>query len=297
MSIVKSFSVGEGDMFCIKHNVDSFTTIDCCYSDDDNRNAIFNEIKNLSNSKGISRFISTHPDEDHIKGINEFYTEVDITNFYCVENEATKEDETDSFKQYCELRDSSKAYYVEKGCRRRWLNEEDEERGGAGINFLWPITSDDDYKDELVKAKEGTSYNNISPIFTYSVEDGVKIMWMGDIEHVFLEKIKEKIEWDEIDILFAPHHGRESGKVSSDVLKQLNPQIIVVGEAPSENLNYYSGYNTITQNLAGDITFDCGNDKVDVYVSNFNYNVSFLSDDEKSDTDIKHYIGSFTPKA
>jgi hypothetical protein len=30
MSIVKSFSVGDGDMFYIKHNSDNFTTIDCC---------------------------------------------------------------------------------------------------------------------------------------------------------------------------------------------------------------------------------------------------------------------------
>lgn len=37
MSIVKSFSVGDGDMFYIDHNSDNFTTIDCCYSDDENK--------------------------------------------------------------------------------------------------------------------------------------------------------------------------------------------------------------------------------------------------------------------
>ena len=30
MSIVKSFSVGNGDMFYIKHNSSNFTIIDCC---------------------------------------------------------------------------------------------------------------------------------------------------------------------------------------------------------------------------------------------------------------------------
>ena len=29
MSIIKSFSVGEGDMFYIQHNSDNFTVIDC----------------------------------------------------------------------------------------------------------------------------------------------------------------------------------------------------------------------------------------------------------------------------
>ena len=34
MSKVKSFSVGNGDMFYIRHNSDNFTTIDCCLTDD-----------------------------------------------------------------------------------------------------------------------------------------------------------------------------------------------------------------------------------------------------------------------
>ena len=44
MSIVKSFSVGNGDMFYIKHGVDSFTIIDC-NMDDSNREFIVTEIK------------------------------------------------------------------------------------------------------------------------------------------------------------------------------------------------------------------------------------------------------------
>ena len=67
MSVVKSFSVGDGDMFYIDHNSDNFTTIDCCYSDDDNKETNFEEMKQLASKKGITRFISTHPDEDHIK--------------------------------------------------------------------------------------------------------------------------------------------------------------------------------------------------------------------------------------
>ena len=45
MSIVKSFSVGDGDMFYIDHNSDNFTTIDCCYSDDENKETNFEEMK------------------------------------------------------------------------------------------------------------------------------------------------------------------------------------------------------------------------------------------------------------
>ena len=297
MSIIKSISVGNGDMFYIKHGSSNFTIIDC-NMDDTNRQKITDEIISESSDKDITRFISTHPDEDHIHGLKYLDDKIGILNFYCVKNEATKSDETDDFKKYCELRDSDKAYYVSKGCRRKWMNVSSEERGCAGINYLWPITSDEDYQEALEKVKEGKEYNNISPIFTYSVENNVKMMWMGDMEHDFLEKIKEKIEWPEIDILFAPHHGRDSGKVSEDVLKKLNPHIIIIGEAPSQYLNYYSGYNTITQNSAGDIVFDCSGDYVDIYIEkeSYRYDTDFLEDKSKSDSSYGHYLGSFKPK-
>ena len=276
MSRVRSFSVGEGDMFYIKHNSDNFTTIDCCNSSALNRLAIFHEIQNESNGKNINRFISTHPDDDHIRGLKEYDDKFGILNFYCVDNDTTKEDVTDDFKTYCNLRDGEKHFYLYKGCQRKWMNVSDNERGSAGINCLWPITSDSDYKQALNDARDGKSPNNISPIITYSIEDGAKFMWMGDLEHDFQEKIKDKISWPSIDILFAPHHGRDSGKVPEDVLKALSPKIIVIGEAPSKDLNYYQGYNTITQNTAGDITFECTGNLVHVYVSSEIYSVNYL---------------------
>ena len=171
-----------------------------------------------------------------------------------------------------------------------------DDNGSSGINFLWPITSNPNYADALQKAADGTAFNNISPIFTYSLDRGVIMMWMGDMEHDFLEKIKETISWKEIDILFAPHHGRASGKVSSDVLKKLNPKLIVIGEAPSEHLDYYSGYNTITQNLAKDITFKCETGKVHIYVSSPTYSVDYLNNEGCADNSLGYYLGTFDTK-
>lgn len=298
MSIIKSFSVGNGDMFYIHHNTDNFTTIDCYYENEKERDKQFQEMAEMAKTKGITRFISTHPDEDHIKGIEEFCNTVGISNFYCVKNQATKKDESDSFKKYCTLRDSDKAYYVYKGCSRKWMNVSDETRGCAGINFLWPITTNEDFREVLNKAKDGKEYNNISPIFTYSLHNGVKVMWMGDMEHDFLEKIKDEIDWPEVDILFAPHHGRSSGKVSSDVLKKLDPYIIVIGEAPSKDLDYYSSYHTIKQNSTGDISFKCEEGKVHIYITNYNYgwDTSFLSNESNYDTELGHYLGTFSTK-
>ena len=67
MSIIKSLSVGNGDMFYVKHNSSNFTIIDC-NMDETVRKEITEEIKSESKDKDIKRFIYTHPDDDHIQG-------------------------------------------------------------------------------------------------------------------------------------------------------------------------------------------------------------------------------------
>ena len=106
------------------------------------------------------------------------------------------------------------------------------------------------------------------------------------------EKIKDAIELPKADIVFAPHHGRKSGKIPKEWMDSIAPQMVVIGEAPSGELNYLSDYNTITQNSAKDIIFDCDSGFVDVYVSNENYSVDFLDDKKKPDKYGATYIGT-----
>ena len=276
MSIIKSLSVGNGDMFYIKHNSDNFSIIDCCISDD-NKEEILEELKKESQDKTIKRFISTHPDDDHIRGLEYLNQEMPIWNFYCVGNTATKKYETTDFKQYCSLRDdSNKAFSLEKGCSRCWLNNFNNDRGSSGIHILWPVTSNEHYKEALQQALAGDSPNNISPIIKYSLESGANVLWMGDLETDFMKNIEESLSLDKVDILFAPHHGRDSGKVPKSWLDILDPKIVVIGEASSEHLNYYSSYNTIKQNSAGTLLFDCIENAVRVYVESDTYGEDFL---------------------
>lgn len=290
MSLVKSLSVGNGDMFYIKHDTDNFSIIDCCIGDTD-KVRIVNELKIKSKGKGITRFISTHPDDDHIRGLSYLDNQMNILNFYCVNNEATKDDETTDFEKYCELRDSNKkSFYIEKGGSRKWINLSDNERGGSGINFLWPILNNEYFKDELIKAKSGENPNNISPIIEYSLKDGAIILWMGDLETDFMENIKGKLNLTKVNILFAPHHGRDSGSLPTELLDAMNPEIIIIGEANSKHLNYYDGYNTITQNSAGDINLDCIGNKIHIYVGSDTYSVDFLDNEYMFEYD--NYIGT-----
>ena len=277
MSRVFSYAVGNGDMFSIEHNADSFTIIDCSISSD-NKDEILGMLKRQAAGKGISRFISTHPDQDHIMGISHLNSEMPIINFYCVKNKTKKNEVTNDFELYCQLRDSSKTFFAEKNCKRRWLNEGNQERDGAGIHFLWPNVNNFHYKEALRKAEYGESPNNISPIIQYFVENSGSFLWMGDLETEFMEKIENDVYWPKIDVLFAPHHGRKSGKVPTSILSKLAPKIIVIGEAQAKHLNYYQNYNTITQNSAGTILFECIDGCIHIYTSNVNYTVDFLYD-------------------
>lgn len=281
MSVIKSFAVGNGDMFYLLHNSDNFTIIDCDLGED-NAEPIISEISALSSQKGIVRFICTHPDEDHFGGLERLDDAISIVNFYVVKNQAVKDVNTISFQRYCQLRDGDKAFYISKGCSRKWMNLSDETRSTSGISVLWPNLENPHFKAALAACDAGESYNNTSAVMRYSLEGGASFLWLGDLETSFMEKIADDIQLEKTTVVFASHHGRESGKIPNAWLEKLDPQIIVIGEAPSRHLNYYTGYEKITQNSAGDITFDLVGDKVHIYCSNESYSHSALTNERQN---------------
>uniref|UniRef100_E6Q5S0 Metallo-beta-lactamase domain-containing protein n=1 Tax=mine drainage metagenome TaxID=410659 RepID=E6Q5S0_9ZZZZ len=289
MSTIKSLAVGSGDMFYIRHGSDNFSIIDCCLADE-SREDIVEEIKRASEDKGIVRFISTHPDEDHLRGLRYLDQRINLRNFYCTKNDVIKEDESEDFKHYCTLRDSEKAFYIRRGRKRKWMNEDSDERGGSGISIVWPVVENENYKDALVLAEKGGSPNNTSAVIKYSLTNGATFLWMGDLETAFMEHIADAISWPKVDVVFAAHHGRSSGRIPHSILDQLEPRMIVLGEAPSRHLHYYGGYNTLTQNTLGDITFECKEGKVHVFVSEEGCEVEFLDDEGVTGGD--HYVGT-----
>ena len=291
MSIVKSYAIGDGDMYYIRHATDNFTVIDCCIPSD-REGSILSEIATQSKKKGIHRFISTHPDQDHLSGLCELDDNWPIVNFYVVDNDCIKPSPSKDFKRYCKLRDSDKSFRLFRGCKRKWMNQTDDERRGAGLHCLWPIRTNKHYKDALEDVANGMRANNVSIVLEYSVQDGATMIWMGDLETDFMEKIEDEITLPKVDVLFAPHHGRDSGRVPSKWLGQMDPGLVIVGEAPSKHLNYYRGDNTMTQNSCGDILFDCHDDKIHIYVEDHAYEVDFLDDEGKDHEHGLYYVGT-----
>ncbi len=293
MSVVKSFATSEGDSYYIRHGSDNFTIIDCRIADD--QDDIIREIEEQSADKGITRFISTHPDDDHIRGLARLDDALGILNFYVVKNKATKPDYTVDFERYCELRDADKAFYLYGGCARRWMNRSDEERKTSGLEILWPRLDNPDFQNVLTSADDGDNPNNLSIILRYCLEDGVTILWFGDLETDFMEKIEGEVDLPKADIVFAAHHGRS--RMPASWIRAMDPTVIVLGEAPKEYLEYYDGRDHLRQNTAWNITFENEEGKTHVYVGNPDYQAPFLTDEGLVDSYHGHYIGSFATAA
>ena len=277
-TFVKSYSFPKGDIrgdtFYIKHGGDSFTVIDCYlltnsqHASNNRQKEIIDEIIRESEGR-IRRFISTHPDHDHIAGIEELFRRWPTENFYAVKNDIPADKTDESLTKYIELKDKHN-YAIKQGISRKWLNDGDDEHGSSGINFKWPIVDNEDFKEALKKVAKGEKVNNICPIFTYSLKGGATFMWMGDLEtemqRAYYNACKNNIP--RVNILFQPHHGRESGAVPEELLKLLKPQIIIIGNAPSDYIDYGDSQKTITQNTSGDLLFENDGEYVHIYSEN-----------------------------
>ena len=103
--------------------------------------------------------------------------------------------------------------------------------------------------------------------------------------YLILENFKDDVT--NIDVLIAPHHGRDSQR-NFDFVKVLNPRITLFGNASSEHLAYdkYSSLK-LTNNQAGSIIFDCS-DKLYFYVKNEKFRNDYWSKKGWENPPIKH---------
>lgn len=197
--------------------------------------------KNFKNNSGqlrpIFRYIATHPHKDHIKGLNNLFDNIPVINFWDIEhnfepNQNNKywEEYKEDWNRYLEIRSNKKnpkvLFYTDAESPRPYW---DEDR----IEVLSPSKELYDFvhmkEDSTRRTAEeiGTQLNNLSYVLLIRVNN-LKIILAGDAEPKCWEYIinnhKEKIK--DIDILKAPHHGRESA-FHEEAVKIMNPKHIV----------------------------------------------------------------------
>lgn len=234
-------------------------------------------LKSFSVSE-IFRFILTHPDMDHLSGINDLFDAFNPTNFWDTDNDCEKDDfENSPYNEndwtfYKSIRDGlskvkTKRLVLYSNSKGQYYNQgEDGSKGGDGIYILSPT------KKIVEDANKSEEYNDLSYVILYKSSGG-KILLSGDSTDVtwkyILENHKEDIK--NVDLLLAPHHGRDSG-MSFDFLDIVNPAMTFFGNASSDHLAYSTWNNKklpfITNNQANCMVVDTNCKPMKLYVTN-----------------------------
>jgi len=156
MTKIKSFSVGNGDMFYINHMNDNFTMIDCHLPDDDpsKKELILSEVSKFKIKKDTSFHLNPSRPRSYWR-LQDLDECIDILNFYCVSNDTQKKMKLKIFKHYKYLRDGAKSFHISRGCTRKWMNQSCSERNSSGVQILWPTLENSFYKEALSKAHDG----------------------------------------------------------------------------------------------------------------------------------------------
>jgi beta-lactamase superfamily II metal-dependent hydrolase len=224
----------------------------------------------------VFRFVLTGPDMDHMDGIKEFFSEFHPENFWDTDNNAEKDFgegspyNEDDWKFYRFLRDSEpehdpKRLTLYSGAKNKYWNMDDAGGGGDGIYILSPTVN-------LVgSANDCGDHNDSSYVILYKSHN-YSVIFGGDSHDKTWEHILST-HWrdvQDIDLLIAPHHGRESGRCY-DFLDVLRPKLTFFGNASCEHLAYSAWNNRnlrlLTNNQAGSMVVSIGDFGMALYVT------------------------------
>lgn len=232
----------------------------------------------------IFRYVQTHPDMDHMDGIEALFGEFGPINFWDTDN--TKEMSSPSWqgspyresdwKFYKRLRDTDpdddpKRLTLYSGARGQYYNQgSDGSGGGDGLHILAPT------KELVAAANEADEeYNRCSYVVLYRTGEN-RIVFGGDSHDETWDHILEHHKDDvaDIDLLVAPHHGRKSGR-SYKFLDTLRPTLTFFGNARSEHLAYGAwavrGLSIVTNNQANCMVVDASTTPMTLYVTHENF--------------------------
>lgn len=309
MSVIHFLNVLEGDCNIIHHDTNRVTVIDISngYNDTDTavekavkasemrkimltRTQVPSDKKDYQQKKtpdnpiqylkklgikDIFRFIITHPDMDHLDGIKDLFEEFEITNTWDTNNNKTIDANAgfggynrEDWEFYTKLRRGQVT-----GTKRLtyYAGEDNKYYNDDNIKILCPTPR------LLKQANDCGNYNDSSYVFLYTPKKSNgrkwKFLFAGDSEDNSWEYILQNHKEDvtNVDVLFAPHHGRDSGR-NYDFLKSVNPKVTLFGNASSKHLAYNCYKPTrITNNQAGYVIIDITETKITFYVKNYEF--------------------------
>lgn len=301
LEVVHFLNVGSGDCSIIEHTSGRVTMIDICGGNlepEDELVELYRARKPKGNFrmcqyptnpiiylaevgiKSLFRFILTHPDMDHMDGLTRLLDAMSVLNFWDSGVRKEKpdfgrgspysEEDWDAYERIISGRSGTKVVTPRAGDRGKYWNSDDAHGPGDRLQIVAP-------DDHLVQTANDTGEtNDASYVIVYESSAG-PIIFAGDSH----DKTWEYILNEHRDlvrnaaVLFAPHHGRKSGRDYS-FLDVVNPRVSFFGCAPYNDLAYsawwYRGLLYFTNNQCGNVRiYPTSSGNVEVFIENQQY--------------------------
>ena len=199
---VHHIDVGQGESIYIELPDGSDVLIDAGKSN--YGSTVVNYLKEQEKNIDIEYLIATHPDADHVGGMQEVFKELNIKNFIYPTDAPH---DTKTWQNVLSLADS-------EGCTIKDSTPGTTFNiGGATMKFIQPSV---DYRD-----------NNDDSVVTYLEYKDVNFMFTGDIE---AEAEKDMVAQNlviDVDFMSVPHHGSK-GSSTEAFLAKAKPEYAIV---------------------------------------------------------------------
>ena len=234
---VHHIDVGQGESIYIELPDGSDILIDAGKSN--YGSTVVNYLKGQEKNIDIEYLIATHPDADHVGGMQEVFKELNIKNFIYPTDAPH---DTKTWQNVLSLADS-------EGCTIKDSTPGTTFNiGGATMKFIQPSV---DYSD-----------NNDDSVVTYLEYKDVNFMFTGDIEADAEKDMVAQNLVTDVDFMSVPHHGSK-GSSTEAFLEKAKPEHAIVsvgannsyGHPTADALNRYNaiGSKVYRTDQLGDI--------------------------------------------
>lgn len=217
---VHHINVGQGESIYIEFPNGDDVLIDAGKSNQGD--TVVNYLKNQESKIDIEYLIATHPDADHVGGMQQVFKDLNIKNFIYPKN-ATHT--TQTWQNVLSLA-SLEGCTIQNGTPGTTFNI-----SGATMKF---IQSSTDFSD-----------NNDDSIVTYLDYNNTEFLFSGDIEETAEKDMVSKGLVPDVDFMTVPHHGSK-GSSTSEFLSKAKPEYAIVsvgdnsyGHPTADALNRY----------------------------------------------------------
>ena len=207
-----------------------------------------NSFKELANKK-LDYLILTHPHKDHIAALN--------SNYYTRPTRLTRNIHIPQYLIDKQIQDAN-TYDKEIFRKYKQLNNDFTADTPNDISYCNPKNNGNVSISHFIPSKQNSDDLNDYSVATLLSYKEYKILLMGDNTPKNIEELMEdddfKSEIENIDVLLAPHHGRESCYVQ-EFVSHLKPTLTIISdsseianESAMSKYEYYSSGMNVMKN-------------------------------------------------